>query len=266
MNDIPVQDHTIPIKNISVYYRTAGGPSHQAIILLNGWGARVWSFPFNSERVIGEFARRGFYVISPEHPGLMRSETPKTVWGFREYAEYLDEFIAKLNIQNPIIIGQSFGGAVATAYAAEHWELIKTLVLVCSGLSDNRRLHLFSRLKLYGPNFLWLVTKPYVPRFFKKCLVASALGVPWEQAGKEPWERRAIMSKIFANWFLPDVYPKIKVRTILIWGNNDLLFPLSMAKEVTKKLPHGELYTVFGGHSVLYFRPKEIVSLIAGKL
>lgn len=266
MNDVPVQDHTIPVKGLFVYYRTAGNPSRQTVILLNGWGARVNSFPFNSERVIKEFARHDFYVVSPEHPGLMRSETPQETWGFREYAEYLDEFIVKLNIQNPIIIGQSFGGAVATVYAAEHWERIKTLVLVCSGLSDNRRLHLFSQLKIYGPNFLFVVTKPWIPRLLKKCLVTAALGVPWEHVEKEPWERRAAMGKIFANWKLPNVYSRIRVRTILIWGTQDRLFPLREVKKVLKELPQGELYTVFGGHSVLYMRPREIVDLIVGKL
>jgi pimeloyl-ACP methyl ester carboxylesterase len=261
-----MEDRTISIQSLTVYYRTDGDTKNPPVILLNGWGARVNSFPFNSERVIHELAGHNFYVVSPEHPGLMRSETPKEVWGFEEYAEYLREFIEKLNISSPIIIGQSFGGGVATAYAGKYSDKIKTLVLVCSGLSYDKYLRLFSRFKLYGANFLWILHEKWVPRLIKRWLISTALGVPWENVEGEPYEQRMTMWKIFENWRLPNVYSQIRARTILVWGTQDRLFPISEVRKVLKELPQGELYTVFGGHSVLYTRPREIVNLIVSKL
>ena len=91
-----MEDHTIFIQDLKVYYRTAGNHKNPPVVLLNGWGAKVRGLFPNSEKVIKEFVLHNFYVISPEHPGLMRSETPKTIWGPKEYGEYIEEFIEKL--------------------------------------------------------------------------------------------------------------------------------------------------------------------------
>lgn len=265
MNNLKIGDHQLMIKGLNIYYRTAGDPKNQAIILLNGWGARIRGI-LGSERVIKEIAGRGLFVYSPEHPGLMRSETPNSLWGQKEYKEYLEEFIAKLGIKNPIIIGQSFGGSIATAYAAEYPNSIKTLVLVDSGLSSNRpRRHRF-KLRFYGAKLAWYLLSDSTPALIKKILVNLTLGVPRDYINKESFRKRSIMGKIFFKWALDDVYSKITTPTIMIWGKNDLLFTVDTAEAVSKELPNAKFYKVFGGHSVLYTQPKKIINLICKKL
>ncbi len=261
-----VWDHTITIWGLKVYYRTAGDPKNPALVLLNGWGAKVRnSFP-NSEKVVKEFARHNFYVISPEHPGLMRSETPKTVWGPREYEEYIEELVEKLGIRNFILVGQSFGGAIATAYAAEHSEKVKTLVLVNAGLTRDKAYRFAFKHFTLAPHLSKILQSEYTPAFFKKIVVWITLGIPWDNIGAESFEIRAIMGDIFRKWSLPNVYADIRIKTILVWGSNDALFPLSSAREVEKEIPGAQLYTVFGGHSVLYSQTGRAIKLILGHL
>lgn len=261
-----IQDHQITILGLNVYYRTAGNPKNPPLILLNGWGARLNGPVIASDKVIRELARHGFFVYSPEHPGLMRSETPKAVWGFKEYAEYVGEFIEKLNIRTPIVLGQSFGGAVATAYAAEHSDKIKALVLVNAGLSSDKKHEFFLRHRFYGQYFTKMLLARFIPKVFKKFLVASVLGVPWKYIGKENFEARSTMGEIFNRWRLPNLYSLIRAKTLLIWGRNDVLFPPSSAKEVEKELPNAELFIIGGGHGVIYARPKKVIDLIVSKL
>lgn len=261
-----VEEHIISIKSLKVHYRTAGDPKNPTLILLNGWGAKVrGTFP-NSEKVIKEFTRHGFYVISPEHPGLMRSETPKSVWGPEDYTEYLQEFVEKLGLRGFVLVGQSFGGAIATAYAAEHPEKIKALVLVNAGLTRDKAYHFVFRHFILAPRLTGILRSEYTPSFFKKIIAWLGLGVPWTHIEKEQFERRAIMGEIFRKWSLPNVYSKIRARTILIWGSNDALFPLSSAREVEKEIPNAKLHTIFGGHSVLYAHPQKVIGLIVSKL
>lgn len=260
------ENRTIKIKNLTVYYRTVGNSENPPLVLLNGWGAKVRGFFPNSEKVIKEFARNNFYVISPEHSGLMRSETPKTVWGPKEYKEYLEEFVEKLGIKNFVLVGQSFGGAIATAYAAEYPEKVKTLVLVNAGLARDKASRFVFRPFIWIRYLSRVLRSKYFPAISKRILIWLALGIPWSNTEQESFEARAIMDEIFCRWSLPNVYSKISIRTILVWGNNDVLFPLSLAKEVAKELPNAELYTLAGGHSVLYMKPQKVIDLIISKL
>lgn len=266
--DHAVEDHQINILGLNVYYRTAGNPNSPPLVLLNGWGARINKLPFlgnhvNSESAIKEFTRSGYRVYSPEHPGLMRSETPRSVWGPKEYLEYVKEFVEKVGLKEFILVGQSFGGAVATLYAATYPEDLKTLVLVNAGLSHDKKFNLvFKRRKYFG----WILRANFIPKLVKKALVSACLGVPWRDVERENYESRSIMWEIFSNWSLPNVYAKIRVPTTLIWGKYDMLFPLSSAREVTGEIPDAKLFTVLGGHSVLYTQPKKIAGLILSNL
>lgn len=260
------ESHTIKIKNLTVHYRIAGNPENPTLVLLNGWGAKVRGFFPNSEKVIKGFARNNFYVISPEHPGLMRSETPKTVWGPKEYEEYLEEFIEKLEVRNFVLVGQSFGGAIVTAYAAEHPERVRTLVLVNAGLTRDKAYRFVFRRFIWIRYLTRILLSKYFPAIFKRILIWVSLGIPWSYTEKESFETRAIMGEIFRRWSLPNVYSNISARTILLWGRYDMLFPLSSAKEVAKELPNAELYTLAGGHSVLYMKSQKVIDLIISKL
>lgn len=256
-----VEDHTVQIMGLRVSYRTAGDPARPPVILLNGWGAQVSGFIFNSERVIWELANRGYRVYSPEHPGLMRSETPKTVWGFQEYARYVGEFIRTLDIKKPVLIGQSFGGTIATAYAYEYSDKLAMLILVNSALSqDKKRSFAFGNISkaVWHLHFL----RSRMPALLKKYLVWGALGVPWGHIEHESFETRAIMGEIFRHWYLKNSYDQIHCPTAFVWGRYDMLFPLHCAKEVAAQIPGAKLYTTIGGHSVLYTQPKKIVALI----
>ncbi len=257
-----ISDQRVTIKGLAVYYRTSGNPQNPPLILLNGWGVRLAGHILPSNQVIAEFAQRGFYVYSPEHPGFMRSETPKTPWNFKDYASYLQDFIEKTNIRNPVIVGQSFGGAIATAYAATHSLAIQALILTGAGLGKGygRRFRYLKPFLL--PTYLEIIMWLWLPKICKKIFIWSALGVPWNHIEKESFHARATMSAIFKQWFLPDLYARITVPTLFVWGRGDFLFPISSAKRAAAAMPYAKFISVPGGHSVLYFHPRKIVNTI----
>ena len=140
---------------------------------------------------------------------------------------------------------------------------LKTLVLISAGLSQDKKFNLVFKRRGY---FGWVLRSILIPTIFKKILVAAYLGVPWNEVEKEEYDRRSIMWNIFASWALPNVYTKIRVPTVLIWGRYDMLFPLSSAKEVAREIPHAKLFIVNGGHSVLYTQSRKIIKLFADML
>jgi proline iminopeptidase len=62
-------------------------------------------------------------VIYIDHRGNGRSDRePQSSWKLAQWGDDLFEFCRALEIENPVVMGQSFGGMVAIAYATRHPE------------------------------------------------------------------------------------------------------------------------------------------------
>lgn len=121
-------DHKTSIDGTIVYYRAGGDPAKPHLIFFNGWGARLNGI-FGSDKVIEELSKH-FYVVSPELPGFMRSEPPKEVWKVDDFATFIYKLLQPLNLENPVVMGQSFGGGVAALYTMNFVRKAKCLILV----------------------------------------------------------------------------------------------------------------------------------------
>ena len=111
------------IDNLKIFYEISG--QGNPIILLHGWGGN-----HNSFFPITEVLRENFQVITLDLPGFGESEASKLIWGIKEYAKFLSEFISKIKIKDPVLIGHSFGGTIAAAFANKKDLKPKKLVLV----------------------------------------------------------------------------------------------------------------------------------------
>lgn len=69
-------------------------------------------------------------VIYIDHRGNGRSDRqPKEAWNLAQWGDDIYEFCRALEIEKPIVMGQSFGGFVAVAYATRHPEHPGKLIL-----------------------------------------------------------------------------------------------------------------------------------------
>ena len=57
-------------------------------------------------------------------PGFGQSDEPKEIWNIFDYAEMVNYFVKELKINDPILIGHSFGGRVAIKF-------LFYLVIIC---------------------------------------------------------------------------------------------------------------------------------------
>lgn len=247
------------IAGLRVWYRVAGDVNAPPLVFLNGWGAR-WSGWWGSDRVIRMLAESGFRVWSPEHPGLMRSQTPRTIWGANEYAAYVREFCRELAIPPAIMVGQSFGGSIAAHFAATYPDALQLLVLVDSGIAGIA-LPRFSRTRLTGP-LARALRLPMMPAFLKRLIAALGLGIPWDMIPAEDYTVRSRMGDILQAFSLPDTYVAIRVPVAFVWGDRDRLIPPSRARRAAERQPRALFVTVRGGHSVLYQYPERVLPVI----
>lgn len=202
---------TINVKDIDINYIQYG--KGEDIVLLHGWGQNI-----EMMNPIGKRLENNFRITVLDLPGHGSSSEPVDAITIYDYCEILKEFLDKLEIDNPILIGHSFGGRIAIIYASKY----RTKKLVLLGAPCVRK---EEKLSL----------KVRTLKFLKKVPVVNKLeGFAKRHIGSSDYRNASdIMRKILVNTVnedLSDCAKKIICPTLLIWGSNDTEAPLEDAK------------------------------------
>ena len=110
---ITQEEKFITIKGNKIRYLESGHLEKNTIVLIHGLGASAERW----ENVIPLFAKH-FHVVIPDLIGYGYSDKPFADYTLAFFLDFLSDFLQKLKINKPIIIGSSLGGMVATEYAA----------------------------------------------------------------------------------------------------------------------------------------------------
>ena len=125
-------EYFINIENTRVRYVEAGaGP---VVVLIHGNAGSVDDFDFKRLGLLC----RGHRVIAVDRPGHGKSERPSDVDAKLQYqARLLHETLSYLNVTRPVLVGHSWGGSLALAYAVEYpMELSAIVLLAPAAYSD----------------------------------------------------------------------------------------------------------------------------------
>lgn len=122
---VPPRGAFTTISTGRLHYLDCGtGP---AIVLIHGLGGNLANFDCG---LIDDLAR-DFRVIAIDRPGSGYSDRPANApANVRAQARQIAEAIEKLEIENPLVVGHSLGGAVALALALDKPDLLRGLALL----------------------------------------------------------------------------------------------------------------------------------------
>jgi pimeloyl-ACP methyl ester carboxylesterase len=251
-----MQEKQILIKNLKTNYKIAGqGP---VVLILHGWGASSNSW-VDVQKILAE---KKFEVIVPDFSGFGKSISPFKPWGIKEYVDFIFEFTEKIGINNFILIGHSFGGRVAVKFSSQYPEKVKKLILCDSaGIKPKPGLKtviIFVLAKignaLLSPRYLTRL-KNYTRNIFYSFLKKK-------DYVKADVIMREVMKKVLNEDLRPDL-PKIKVKTLIIWGGKDKMVPLEYAYIFKKEISGSELKIMPEiGHSPNMEAPEELSKII----
>src|SRR6266446_1030233 len=110
-----------------IHYQEAGDEKAPPIILIHGFisSNSIWS------GVLLLLARVGFRVIAPDLPGYGYSDKPTDApYTIAAQARSVIGLMDRLGIDKAIIVGASYGGAIAATMALDHPERVEKLILV----------------------------------------------------------------------------------------------------------------------------------------
>ena len=233
----------INVKNLNVNYIQYG--KGKDIILLHGWGQNI-----EMMKPLGDAFSDRLRITILDLPGFGESEEPHETWTIQNYNEMLEEFIDKVDIKKPIIIGHSFGGRLAIRYSAEH--PIEKLVLFgspCIRIQEDLSITvkvLKAMKKLPGLNDLGEYMKKYIgSRDYKAA---------------SPVMRQTLVEVV--NEDLSKFAREIEEPTLLIWGDQDTEAPVKEAKELEKIMIDAALILLPGTHYAYLENLGRVVSIL----
>jgi len=256
---MPVSEAIFQYNNGDIHYLIAGNSENTPIVFVPGWGARENDIYGRGKKAVVEKLAEQFFVISPELPGLTRSTPPKEQWGIDEYAQAVHALVQSNGVSKPVMMGQSFGGAVVTNYVHLFPGNVGALILVDASQGNRPKNEFYQKKFVWNPRFKKFIDARFVPELFKKILLNAYLGVPFATLEKRDVNDYKVMMDIEMNFSdtIRSNYKDIIVPTMLLYGKKDTkMTPIERAREIAVELPLGKMVEIDGGHLALYMNMK----------
>jgi pimeloyl-ACP methyl ester carboxylesterase len=249
----------IEINQINVHYKRAGN-GEPVFILLHGFGASTFSW----REVMEPLSAYGT-VIAFDRPAFGLTERPLAWEGDSPYSQesniaLLLGLMDALSIKQSILVGNSAGGTIATAFALEYPERVQALIEVDAAIYQTRpdsallnwllqtpqvdhigplitrRLagsqgDAFLESAWHDPNLL--AADPAITAGYRKPLMAEN----WDRA---LWEH----TKASATPNLEDRLDQITVPTLVISGDDDRIVPTEASIRLAGDIPGATLNVI----------------------
>ena len=261
------------VLGFDLFYRQFGEPRKGEILCLHGGPGATHDYLLS----IADLAAHGYRVTFYDQLGCGRSQVPKNVALFvpEHYIEEVEALRRKMRLGKPHVIGSSWGGMLAIAYALKYQRNMATMTTVGGLHSVPLTLGEMEKMKRGLPKGVQETLAKYeavgdydnpeyikaVIAFYNKHLCRLS---PWPQELTYSLDH---LSKpvygtmngpneftIIGNtryWDVTDRLKTIKVPTLILGGRYDEVSPI-VAREIHRHVPGSEL-TLFPNSSHLPF-------------
>lgn len=226
-------DPLVRLSAIDLYPERA----RHTLVLLHGYGGQSlqWSYQLQ------EFAYRN-RVIALDLRGHGRSDKPTSSYSMAEFLSDLETSLNLLEVgEQVVLVGHSYGGAIAAEFAANHPGRVARLVLIAS--SGEYRLNPIFRLLLKLPFSFHRIAQPFTRKW---------LGAP-------PTVMKRMYDNSVARWNGWELFEHISAPTLVIRGHSDRVFERAYFERVSQTIPLAEEINVgASGHMVMLERRQAV--------
>lgn len=238
-------------KLLTTYEKAGKGP---VILMLHGWGDSGATF----KGLIGEL-KSSYTLVTVDLPGFGQTEMPPEVWKLDNYAQFVRDFLEKIDVKPRAIIAHSNGGALAIRGLAEGTlEADKLILMASAGIRDRqggRRFILKIIAKVGKAVTFWL------PKRYKQALQKRFYGTIGSDMLVVPHLQETF--KITVRQDVQHDAQRLKLPTLLIYGSHDKATP-PLYGEIFKSLISGSRLEIIQNaeHFVHQGQTEEVAGLI----
>ena len=245
--------------DVTLHYAERDDQAGEAIIFLHGYSDSWFSF----SRVL-PLLSPSYHAFALTQRGHGDSDKPDCCYTPRDFAADVDAFMEATGIEEATVVGASTGALFAQRVALDYPRRVSRLVLIApqtpahevlSGVLEEVRaledpvppefVREFQESTIYQP----------VPQEFLDTVVSESLKLParvWRD-----YLEGAVLS-IDQDYVLP--LREIDVPTLILWGEQDALFPREEQERLAAAIPDATLKVYpETGHAVHWERPERVV-------
>lgn len=265
----PTHFKTVNVDGVEIFYREAGPKDAPTILLLHG-------FPTSSQMyssLINELSDK-FHLIAPDYPGFGYSEQPSMEefeYTFDNYAAIMESFLDKLGVKTFSLYLMDYGAPVGFRIAAKHPERVESLIIQNGNAYEEGLKDFWIPIKKY-----WKDNTPENAKPLAEFITPE--GVKWqythgvrnpENINPDNWNldlqhltregNPQIQLALFYDYRTNvPLYPgwqkyfrKHQPPTLIVWGQNDYIFPADGAHPYKKDLKNIDFNLLDTGHFAL---------------
>lgn len=247
------------------------GGRGETVLLLHGFGADKDNWNRMARHLTHQYR-----VLAIDLPGFGMSSRPETAsYTIPDQAARLDRIAAAIGLDSFHLAGNSMGGAIAGRYAAEFPDKVRTLALLNTGglASCPKKSEFWKELEA-GKNTLLLESR----EDFERMLDLVFVRPPWipgpvrAYLARQAIARRPFNEKVFqqirsGEWSLEQDLPRIRTKTLILWGDQDRLIDVSCTEVLEQGLADSTTAILKDcGHAPMMERPQETARLYLGFL
>jgi len=228
----------IHVSGFRLHYETHGDPAGEPLLWLHGFGGTGadWKFIFNSE------APAGYRLIAPDMRGHGASTGTDGNYSFRQSAHDVSALLDVLGVPRAKAIGLSGGGITLLHLATQQPERVEAMAIISA--------------PPYFPDRVRAIQRQYCRAMIGDVELARMRERHLGREEQIDWiiaQTRAMAETYDDVNFTPPLFGTIRARTLIVFGDADPLYPVSLAFELRNSIPHSSLWVVpNGGHGPVF--------------
>jgi 3-oxoadipate enol-lactonase len=262
------QSGTVQANGQELYYEVHGEGPPLVLVMGIGYDSSLWTL----EQV--PVLSTQYQVILVDNRDAGRSSKARHPYTIADMADDLAGLLDALGIQHSHLLGLSMGGMIALEFALRHGDRLDRLVLTGTGAAPARSavdpIQIWSWIKANDPTGEVFGGHQLVSLFSTKFLrnhqavrdTAALLANNPYPMSHEAYQRQAAA---YLQFDALDRLTAITAPTLVIVGEQDLLTPPWIAREVAKGIPAARFETIRGdgsSHVLPIERPGEFNQLV----
>jgi len=250
-------EETLDIAGISVQVRR-GGSGEPLLILHSELGVPDW---LRAHKLLGEH----YSVCVPSLPGFGTSSFPDWMMSVRDLSAWVNWFVRENGLATPLnVIGFSMGGWIAAELAAANSAIFSKMVLVGAAGVKPREGEIWDYFLNSGKDAFQQAFHDHESEEYLKYY-----GKTWDPDEAEQVEtnREAAIRYLWRPYMhsvtLPDLLPGVATPTLLVWGRQDGIVPISSCERYQECIPGARAAVIEDcGHMPEMEKPEEFAKVV----
>ena len=265
-----VLHRTVKIDGLDIFYREAGPKDAPTLLLLHGFPTSSHMF----RNLIPALADK-YHVVAPDYPGYGNSSAPSVSefdYTFDNLANVIDKFTEKVGLTKYSIYLMDYGAPVGFRLAAKHPERVETLIVQNGNAYDEGldndfwkpiKAYWKDRTDAQGNDLRSLLTLDATKWQYTNGVrnVETISPDTWGHVQPlldRPGNQEIQLALFYSYGSNPPLYSqwqqylrKYQPPTLIVWGQNDAIFPAAGAHPYKRDLDNLEFHLLDTGHFAL---------------